>query len=326
MELPEAGTLSLSVLGDGKGTWLRARLRDAVGRAFALDLADRVDWSGEWRWLSAELPEEAATPVTLESVYVVEYHADRKPAGAVFLDDIAVESKGGGDRMISGLPSYVCRRTDTAIVVDGRLQEPVWSRLDPIGDFRLASGTEEPQLPTEVRACWDEENLYLAFVSVDTDIWGTMRARDDPIYEEEVVEAFLCSGDDVTRYYEFEFSPHNVVFDAAIECPASGDRRFMKMDASWNCDGLCSAAQVVGTLDDHRDVDEHWTVEAALAFSQIGRDGRTPVEGERWRANFYRIDRAGEGEFSCWSPTLADPLNFHVPSRFGYLVFSQETA
>jgi hypothetical protein len=63
-------------------------------------------------------------------------------------------------------------------------------------------------------------------------------------------------------------------------------------------------------------------VEAALPFSQIGREGRAPLDGERWRANFYRIDRAGAGEFSCWSPTLVP--NFHVPARFGNLVFSDK--
>ncbi|UCC69475.1 MAG: carbohydrate-binding family 9-like protein [Armatimonadota bacterium] len=223
---------------------------------------------------------------------------------------------------MSELPSHVCRRASEAIAIDGCLKERVWSRVGSVGAFHLVDGVGEPQLPTEVRTCWDERNLYLAFLAIDTDIWGKMRKRDDPIYNEEVVEAFICSGDDVTRYYEFEFSPHNVVFDAAIECPESGDRRFMKAEVGWDCQGLQSAVQVVGTLDDASDVDERWTVEVALPFSQIGRQGRAPEDGERWRVNFYRIDRAGEGEFSCWSPTLADPPNFHVPARFGEMIFS----
>jgi len=226
---------------------------------------------------------------------------------------------------MSELPRYVCRRATEPVTVDGRLTEKVWSQVDPVGDFRLADGSGEPQLPTEVRACWDDRNLYLAFVAIDTDIWGKMRNRDDPIYDEEVVEAFICSGEDVTRYYEFEFSPHNVVFDAAIQCPESGDRRHLKMDLGWDCEGLQSAVAVVGTLDDPSDVDERWTVEVALPFSQIGRGGRAPAEGELWRANFYRIDRGGEGEFSCWSPTMAVPANFHVPARYGELVFSNKT-
>ncbi len=224
------------------------------------------------------------------------------------------------------LPSYICRRNTSPIVIDGRLDERAWANARPLGDFVLASGQGKPNLPSEVRACWDDDNLYLAFICVDTDIWATMRERDDPIYEEEAVEAFLCSGDDVTHYFEFEVSPRNVVFDAAIICPESGDRRFMKADVTWNCEGLQSAVQVQGTLDDRSDVDDRWTVELALPFSQIGREGHPPQEGETWRANCYRIDRAGEGEFSCWSPTLTDPPSFHVPARFGMLVFSESPA
>ena len=39
------------------------------------------------------------------------------------------------------------------------------------------------------------------------------------------------------------------------------------------------------------------------------------------RANFYRIERprAGEAEFSCWSPTFTSPADFHRPERFGVL-------
>jgi len=223
---------------------------------------------------------------------------------------------------MTDLPTYICRRTPEPICIDGRLREPAWSRAAPVGDFVLATGDGEPQLPTECKLCWDEANLYFAFVAVDTDIWGTMVGRDDPIYEEEVVEAFLSSGGDVTRYFEFEWSPRNVFFDARVECPEQGGRSHLKLDVSWNCEGHRSAVHVVGTLDRRDDIDQQWTVEAALPFSQIGRGGRPPVDGECWRANFYRIDRAGAGEFSCWSPTLR--LDFHIPARFGHLVFSTE--
>jgi len=338
VQLPETRAFSVQVLGDGQGGWLRARLKDAAGRSLIVDLASKVSWSDSWRRLTAALPEEAESPVTLESIYLAEYHEDRGPSGAIFLDDIAatpaapsvtkqpkaeVETKGSKE--MSELPTYICRKTVEPIVIDGHLTEGVWSRLESVGDFALADGTGEPQLPTEVKMCWDESNLYLAFVAVDTDIWGKMRERDDPIYNEEVVEAFLCSGGDVTRYFEFEFSPHNVVFDAKIECPESGDRRFMKADVGWDCKGLKSAVQVVGSLDDSSDVDERWTVEVALPFASIGRGGKAPTEGEEWRGNLFRIDQAGEGEFSCWSPTLVLPPNFHVPARFGRLRFSSKS-
>ena len=90
LRLPETPTMSVRVMGDSQGAWLRARLRDGAARAFAVSLADHVDWPGEWRRLTARLPAEAAPPVTLESVYVTEYHGDRAPAGEIYLDDIGV--------------------------------------------------------------------------------------------------------------------------------------------------------------------------------------------------------------------------------------------
>jgi len=329
MPLGDTRAFAVLVRGDGQGAWLRARLRDGAGRSFSVDLASSVDWSGMWRRLTAGLPEEAEPPVVLESIYVAEFREYRKPFGAIHIDDIAASANGGtgADRGVTmqELPTYICEKTAEPITIDGHLSEGVWSRAKPLRGFVLADDSGEPQLPTEVKICWDERNLYLAFVAVDTDIWGTMRDRDDPIYDEEVVEAFLCSGDDVTQYFEFEFSPHNVVFDARIECPESGDRSRMKADLQWDCEGIESAVHVVGTLDERDDIDERWTVEVAIPFAQIGREERAPVEGERWCANFYRIDRAGEGEFSCWSPTLSDPPNFHVPGQFGRLQFSSES-
>jgi len=223
---------------------------------------------------------------------------------------------------VSELPRCVCRRTPEPIAINGRLEAPVWDRIPPLGNFRFVDGVGEPELPTEVRLCWDDRYLYLGFIAIDLDIWGTYRCHDDPVWEEEVVEAFLCSGGDVTRYYEFNFSPHNVVFDAKIQIPENGDRKLMRADAAWVCQGLQSAVDISGTPDNHNVIDEKWVVTAAIPFAEIGREGRPPVEGEEWRANFYRIDRAGKGEFSCWSPTLQ--ANFHVPGRFGWVVFSEE--
>ena len=45
---------------------------------------------------------------------------------------------------MSELPRYVCRRTTEPVTVDGRLTEKVWSQVDPVGIFRLADGSGEP--------------------------------------------------------------------------------------------------------------------------------------------------------------------------------------
>ena len=90
--LGETRTISVRAVGDGQGGWLRARVRDAAERRFIVDLAPRVDWSGQWRRLTGWLPEESEAPFTLETIYLTEYHADRRPVGTVYLDDIGAES------------------------------------------------------------------------------------------------------------------------------------------------------------------------------------------------------------------------------------------
>jgi len=92
LALPETRTISLRVMGDGQGCWLRARVRDGGDRSFPVDLAPRVDWSRQWRTVSAWLPEDAIPPFMLESVYLTEYHADRKPVGEIHLDDIGADA------------------------------------------------------------------------------------------------------------------------------------------------------------------------------------------------------------------------------------------
>lgn len=215
-----------------------------------------------------------------------------------------------------------------------RSLEPVWllpshgrqlePGIVPADALRLLSpdaGPLDPSIafqPTALRVCRSETHLYVAFQCVDRDIWGTLEGRNAPIYTEEVVEAFIAPGDDVTRYYELESSPRNAWFEARVTSPQRG-RRGMVVDTSWVCEGWERAVRVRGTLDRRDDFDSWWSVEWGIPFRSLAT--QAPRPGDRWRANFYRIDAAQGGQFSAWSPTLADPPDFHVPDRFGVIVF-----
>ena len=66
---------------------------------------------------------------------------------------------------------------------------------------------------TEFRALWNAAGLYVRFDATDTNPWHTMTERDDPIWEEEVVEIFLDLDRSGTNYAEVEINPNNVVTD-----------------------------------------------------------------------------------------------------------------
>ena len=190
---------------------------------------------------------------------------------------------------------------------------------EPASAFTLSEGSGPPRFPTEARLCWDETHLYVAFSCRDTDIWGTYTQRDEPLFDEEVVEIFLCPSGNLAHYFEFEVSPRNTVFDAKVFNP-EGDRRTMLVDREWNAAGLRTAVRVAGTLAQRDDHDLGWIAELAIPFADLGLSG-PPAPNEQWRMNLYRIERGEVEEFSAWSPTLKSPPDFHVPSRFGTLVF-----
>jgi hypothetical protein len=216
------------------------------------------------------------------------------------------------------IPSYLCPKVSIPPEIDGKLDDAAW-KLAPEAPLVISCTAEQVTKRTVARMCWDDQYFYIAFDCADPDIFATYTQHDDPLYREEVVEAFINPSCDTMHYYEINLSPRNVIFDAYIvnrnEEPADGT------DFGWTCQGMRTAVQLDGTLDDRTDVDRGWTAELAIPFSALNRC--TPKPGERWRVNLYRIDLEPEPkEFQAWSPTMTPRPKFHVPARFGTVFFT----
>lgn len=219
-------------------------------------------------------------------------------------------------------PVYLCPKVDCPPIIDGKLDDPAW-RLAPEVTLVLTCTGQPATKLTRARMCWDEKCLYIAFDCADTDIFATMTNHDDWIWREEVVEAFICPDCDLSHYFEINLSPKNVVFDAYIVNEAGGNPG-SGTDYGWTCEGLRTAVQVDGTIDNRDDVDRGWTAEYAVPFAALKRCA--PKPGERWRLNLYRIDLYPEPtEFQAWSPTLTPKPAFHIPKRFGTVFFTESS-
>jgi hypothetical protein len=190
-----------------------------------------------------------------------------------------------------------------------------WEELSPLPPFILANGSASAQQQTAVRIAYDAENFYVRFDCEDTDIWGEATARDSRIFDEEVVELFIAPGEDhPTYYYEFEVSPIGTLLDLDVHSPDL-DRRTLRGNFAWDCPGLQWSAE-------RNDEANHWRAYLVVPWSSIGaKSGPNGVTPQNWRANFYRIERPrGEApEFSCWSPTMSEPADYHRPAYFGHL-------
>ncbi len=221
------------------------------------------------------------------------------------------------------LPLVRCRRTTHPPALDGTLSDPVWDLAEPIvlGDA-LTGG--RPPYCTEVRLLYDDRYLYVGFRCEDEHVWGTIKRRDGPIYDEECVEVFVNPANATHQYYEINLSPRNVVFDACIvneRTPQNPEGTFKSLK-QWDVEGLRSATAVPGKLNAPGNAKE-WTAELAIPITQLYGAPHCPIQrGDIWRANFYRIDTPEKGQapdLYAWSPTARRA--FHLPWRFGYLQF-----
>ncbi len=239
------------------------------------------------------------------------------------------------------LPVYPCNKISFDYEVDGDLTKSIWHQSEVVwlvdvsrdraeqlvnrspnsAKLFLTEATETEEFPfqrTAFAALWSDSALYLAFRCQDNEITGTLLEHDTALYEEEVVEAFLCPSGDPSNYFELEVSPNNVTFDASVFSPDL-HRGTMVVDKDWHCIGMNTAVRIDGEINNPMAKDRGWSVEMSLPFAAF--TGIHPQQsGSEWLANFYRIDREPD-EFSAWSPTMEVPANFHVPTRFGVMKF-----
>lgn len=211
-------------------------------------------------------------------------------------------------------PTCEAKRLKAPLRIDGDVHKKTWEWIKPIP---LADNLgHEVRFQSWVKPAWFDTHLYLAFWGEDNDPWSTYIQRDDPLYRQEVFEFFFSPDGDLSRYYEIEWNPNDVIFDGKIEF-CGGER---KLDMLWNAEGMKSVAKIERKADG---TPKAWSVEAAIPFSCIDRLDHAPFVNDRWRVNFFRIDMPTHDvpqDLYAWSPTGI--ANFHKPEFFGEMVFA----
>ncbi len=222
---------------------------------------------------------------------------------------------------------YTVKRVGDAIEIDGRLDEASWQAAALSEEFVRYYDGAVTNLSTQAKFLWDDSYLYIGFICEDPDVWATFMNRDDFLWNEEVVE-ILCDpdGNDL-NYFEIQVNPLETLLDLTLDKPYYQGGT---ADFSWTVDSLFAGVHVAGTLNDSSDTDTSWTCEVAIPFDEIAFAGPTlnfpPIDGESWRILVTRYDyeRGGEEyvEISAWNQT--DSRGFHVPEKFGRIIFSED--
>jgi hypothetical protein len=114
----------------------------------------------------------------------------------------------------------------------------------------LNDGTGLPATKTDAKMLWDDQNLYFAFECEDTDIFATMKVRDQHLWEEEVVEIFIDPDNDQQNYIELEVNPLNTFLDLFVLKPIVPiPYESYNIPAKW-------AVKVNGTINNSADKDK----------------------------------------------------------------------
>ena len=188
--------------------------------------------------------------------------------------------------LVAGVPRRVmeaARMTaEEGITLDGRLDEPVWTRALPARDFiQIDPQNGEPATePTEVRIAFSQDALYMGVTAFDSepDKWlGFQRRRDEFLQSDDRfmwrIDTFL----DERSGYFFEMNPSGLMADAVFGVNG--------MNRAW--DGIWNARV------HHSEIG--WTIEIEIPFRTLNFD----PTNDTWGINFQRTVRR-KNEDSIW--------------------------
>ncbi len=236
--------------------------------------------------------------------------------------------------------SYIAHKTDEAMVIDGKMDENAWKLAPWSQDYIDIEGKVTPTYRTRMKMLWDSDYLYVLAEMEEPHVWATLKQRDTVIFYNNDFEIFIDAEGDTHNYYEFEMNAHNTIWDLFLTKPYRNNGN--KVIDSWDIQGVKSAVDIRGTLNDASDMDEGWSVEIALPWSVIteaSKDGKIP-ENDFWRLNFSRVNwdfdltdgrysrkKGDDGNYLpeynwVWSPQGV--INMHEPEHWGYVYFSSE--
>jgi len=225
-----------------------------------------------------------------------------------------------------GLPTLKCVKIDRDLNLTGKLDDPLWKQAEVVSLVGANDG-KPMRFATTARMLYNDRYVYVGFTCRDDYIWGTMMKRDDPIYNEEVVEVFLSPTGFIRNYFEIEVSPLNTIADTYVLNGKPRDSMSWENFHTFfehNIDGLLTMTHVEGELN-KPGAGKSWSVEIAIPISGlIGPEMIAPKPGAKWRLNFYRVDipKKDKYDFYAWSPIM-QPNDLHRPWRFGYVVFTE---
>lgn len=259
---------------------------------------------------------------------------------------------------------YIARKINEQITIDGNINKPIWKNATWSKRFVDMVTGDSGMYNTQSAMLWNNTYLYFAFNAEEPFLDAKLTERDSIIFLENDLEIFIDGGD---CYYELEVNAANTIYevffiwkDAYLKGGKFDTAQFdvHQKDAytfggdydrtgasfwkgtnprgirwaftDFDMEGLETAVQLDGTLNDNTDIDKGWSLEIAIPWDslKILADGRTvpPSNGDVWNmflGRFQKLVLSGKEV----QPHPAMALNSHgiydthMPSKWSRIGF-----
>jgi len=238
--------------------------------------------------------------------------------------------------------SYISYHAIDPIVINGKGDEESWKKTEWSTNFIDIEGIEKPLHRTRMKMLWDDTYLYIYAELEEDHIWGDITKRDEVIFYNNDFEVFIDATGDTHNYYEFEMNALNTVWDLFLTKPYRNNGTVLN---NWDINGLKSAVDIEGTINDASDIDKKWSVEIAMPWSVLNEasSSKEVPKGKTWRINFSRVNwnfDIVDGKYQRkkdkstgkylpeynWVWSSQGVINMHEPEKWGYVLFSEKNA
>lgn len=191
---------------------------------------------------------------------------------------------------------------------DGSSEE--WNKADWVTVGRRGDAVT---YNTEMKVLYSGTGIYCMFRCEDKKVTATLKEDFADLYREDVVEVFFWPDESMPVYFEYELSPLN--YELAIMVPNYNGRFFGWRP--WHYEGNRRTRHA--TNISKKEGDATWTAEMFIPYALLQPlIPGPPAKGDRWRANFYRLDYDNGDTRWAWQPVRT---NFHDYESYGSIVF-----
>ncbi len=217
------------------------------------------------------------------------------------------------------------------VKIDGVLDEKEWAgspvfpmhdiHREPVADPppKLAAVVQDPFESGTVRFMYDSNYLYVGAKLQDSDIMQYGEKDQTMLFlTGDALEIFI-KPERSPEYWECYAAPNGKRTTLCFETrwlPFNSEKSFLQKD-------FHTAVTLQGTLNDRRDKDQGWTVEAAIPVKMLEKTGIRFVPGEIWTVLIARYNYnygAKPGGFRLSSCPELPRGNFHLTEYYARLV------